>query len=55
MARPESEWIRTTIPAIVDEATWDAVRRKRQALDSHDKRPAGMRPETPRLRCCWPG
>jgi len=31
--KPESEWIRTTVPEIVDEATFDEVRRIREARD----------------------
>lgn len=33
--RPESEWIRSAVPAIVSQVTWDAVRRKRESMDPH--------------------
>lgn len=35
--RPESEWIRTPVAPIVDEATFDAARRIREARDPHKK------------------
>jgi len=36
--RPESEWIRTRIPAIVDDETFEAVRRVRESRDPNKQR-----------------
>src|SRR5690554_6722873 len=47
--RPESEWIRTQIPPIVDEATFDAARRVREARDPHKKGDAAQHATSPTL------
>jgi site-specific DNA recombinase len=45
LVRPESEWIRTRVDAIVSEDTWDSVRRKRTALDPRDDTPGKESPK----------
>jgi site-specific DNA recombinase len=48
--RPESQWVRCPVEAIVDEATFDAVRRIRQARDpKQEASPAAKQATSPTL------